>query len=46
MKKIDRDAKIVIGVILLVTALVGVHAIYSSQKSRFAVEEHLQDTMI
>ncbi len=46
MKKIDRDAKIVIGVILLVTALVGVHAFYSSQKSRFAVEEHLQDTII
>ena len=46
MKKIDRDAKIVIGVIFLITALVGIFSVRSAVKSRFAVEEHLQDTVI
>ena len=46
MKKMDRDAKIVIGVIFLITALVGIFSVRSAVKSRFAVEEHLQDTVI
>lgn len=46
MKKSDRDARILIGVIFVVTAAVGVLAFRSARKSRFAVEEHLQSIIV